>query len=195
MTPKPMNDPRHTATHEAGHAVIARVLTLDCGGATTKPDHDSAGHAITNDPWACISAWEQRGKVRHQGDAVWHARIMSLMAGAEAEVVLLGSTHGGDGEDRYQIDLTAEQLDNIEPADWIRLEARLRAMTRVLTRRHRKRIERVAEALLAKGSLSGKAIDKLAGRSVDDVKVNAPFLLAMAKVQGNPGAARRPPVR
>jgi hypothetical protein len=28
-----LNDPRHTATHEAGHAVIARVLTLACGGA------------------------------------------------------------------------------------------------------------------------------------------------------------------
>jgi hypothetical protein len=29
--PKPLNDPRRTATHEAGHAVIARVLTLLCG--------------------------------------------------------------------------------------------------------------------------------------------------------------------
>jgi ATP-dependent Zn protease len=175
-----LNDPRQTAIHEAGHAVIARVLTLDCGGATIKPDHDSAAHAITNDPWACIFAWEQRGKVRNNQDAVWHARIMSFMAGAEAEVVLLGSAQGDDGEDRYQIDLMADQLDNIELADWIRLEARLRALTRALIRRHRKRIERVAEALLAKGSLSGKAIDELAGRSVDDVKVNAPFLLAMA---------------
>ena len=38
---KPLNDPRHTATHEAGHAVIARVLTLACGEAvfarTTTP--------------------------------------------------------------------------------------------------------------------------------------------------------------
>jgi hypothetical protein len=37
----------------------------------------------------------------------------------------------------------------------------------------------VARALLAKTTLSAKALDKLVGRSVDDVKVNAPFPLAM----------------
>jgi hypothetical protein len=43
-------------------------------------------------------------------------------------------------------------------------------MTRLLIRRHRDRIERVPDALLAKGKLSAKQVDKLAGRSVDDVK-------------------------
>jgi hypothetical protein len=65
-------------------------------------------------------------------------------------------------------------------APWDRLEPRLRAMTRMLIRRHQARIESVAKALLAKTSLSAKQLDKLVGRSVDDVKVNAPFLLAMA---------------
>jgi hypothetical protein len=51
----------------------------------------------------------------------------------------------------------------------------------MLVRRHRARIERVAEALLAKTKLSAKQVDKLTGRSVNDVKVNAPFLLAMAR--------------
>ncbi len=51
-------------------------------------------------------------------------------------------------------------------------------MTRMLVRRHRARIERVAWALLTRSRLSGKQVDRLAGRSVDDVKVNAPFLLA-----------------
>jgi hypothetical protein len=64
-------------------------------------------------------------------------------------------------------------------ADWDKLEPRLRAMTRMLVRRHQERIELVARALLAKTSLSAKALDKLVGRSVDDVKVNAPFPLAM----------------
>ncbi len=32
------------------------------------------------------------------------------MAGAEAEIVLLGATRGGDGDDRYRIALMAEQL-------------------------------------------------------------------------------------
>ena len=67
----------------------------------------------------------------------------------------------------------AEQCD----ADWDRLEPRLRAMTRMLVRRHRTRIDRVAKALLAKTSLSARALDKLVGRSIDDVRVNAPFLL------------------
>ena len=52
-------------------------------------------------------------------------------------------------------------------------------MTRMLIRRHRDRIERVAKALLKKTTLTGRQLDKLVGRSVDDLKVNAPFLLTM----------------
>jgi len=173
---------RHSAVHEASHAVIGRVLTHPCGGATIVRDHvaGEAGHAIAADPWACIYQWEMRGKVRGSASAVWHARIISFMAGAEGELLLLGATRGGngDGDDRYQIDLMANELD-LEPADWIRREARLRAITRALIRRHRARVERVAEALLDQGTLGGEAIDSLAGRSVNDVKVNAPWLLEM----------------
>jgi hypothetical protein len=90
--------------HEAGHAVIGRVLTLLCGGATIVPDYEAggAGHAIAHDPLECETEWLRRAKVRHD-DAVWHARIMACMAGAEAELVLLGAAQGGDGDDRYQI--------------------------------------------------------------------------------------------
>jgi ATP-dependent Zn protease len=167
--PKPLNDPRSTATHEAGHAVIARVLTLLSGGATIVPDFEAgeAGHAITDDPLECTSEWETRDKFRHD-NAVFHARIIAYMAGAEAEQVLLGVTQGGDGDDRYQIELMAEQLD-CDPAQWVSREARLRAMTRMLIRRHRDRIERVADALLAKRKLSTEQIDKLAGRSINDL--------------------------
>jgi hypothetical protein len=45
-------------------------------------------------------------------------------------------------------------------------------MTRRLVRRHRACIERVADALLVRIKLSAKQVDKLAGRSVDDVRVN-----------------------
>ncbi len=55
-------------------------------------------------------------------------------------------------------------------------------MTRMLVRRHRARIERVANALLEKTALSPKQLDKLVGRSVNDVKVNAPTLLAFRRV-------------
>jgi len=168
-----------TAYHEAGHAVTGRVLTLPCGYATIRPDYAKAiaGHVITPEPYACLSEWERRGKVRDSGNAVWYARIITYMAGAEAEKELLDSTVIGDGDDRDQIALMAEELPG--GADWDKLEPRLRAMARMLVRRHRGRIELVARALLAKTTLSAKALDKLVGRSVDDVKVNAPFLLAM----------------
>jgi hypothetical protein len=179
MTPDIENDLLHIATHEASHAVIARVLTLVCGSATIKPNYDAgeAGHSITDEPYTCVSEWAKRGKVRDNDDTVWHARIMTYMAGAKGEVELLGSTKGGDGEDRYQIGLMAEEL--AARKDWKVLEARLRAMTRMLVRRHRVLVERVAAALLERKTLSRQELDDLVGRSVDDVKVNAPFLLMM----------------
>ena len=73
----------------------------------------------------------------------------------------------------------AEQL-NIDPSSWEKREARLRSMTRTLILRHRQLIESVADALLVSESLRGEAIDELAGRSVNDVKVNAPWLLEIA---------------
>jgi ATP-dependent Zn protease len=116
--PKPLNDPRHTAIHEAGHAVAGRVLTLFCGGTTIVPDHKegAAGHTIIADPEECVQAWRKRGKVRDKDNAVFHARIMAYMAGVEAEVILLGSTKGGDADDRRQIELMAEELDH-NPAE------------------------------------------------------------------------------
>jgi hypothetical protein len=124
------------AYHDAGHAVLGRVLTLPCGRATIKPDYDegSANHSICPDPYACIYEWEKRGKMRDSDNAVWVARILQFMAGAEAEGELLGTTPQGDGEDRYQIAL---MLEEIAPADLDGYEARLRTMTRMLVRRHK----------------------------------------------------------
>jgi ATP-dependent Zn protease len=178
-----------TAFHEAGHAVVGRVLTLVCGGATITADNESAGHCIIEEPYACISHWERRGKVRDAPYAAWHARIIAYMAGAEAESELLGSRAIGDDEDRRQIDLMAEEI--YQPADWDRKERRLRAMTRMLVQRHRLRIERVAKALLTRKTLTAKQLDKLVGRSVDDVKVNAPLLLLMGKQKNKKQDSRR----
>jgi ATP-dependent Zn protease len=174
---------KQTAYHEAGHAVIGRVLTLHCGRATIRPNYSKAeaGHAVTHEPYACLYEWEKRGHVRDSRDAVYHARIMTLMAGAEAEEALLGSGGIGDSDDRYQIGLMAEELHR--DTNWDKLEPRLRAMTRMLVRRHKARIERVAKALLAKTTLSAKSLDKMVGRNVDDVRMNAPFLKAAHSTQ------------
>jgi hypothetical protein len=170
---------KQTAYHEAGHAVIGRVLTLPCGKATIKPNYreGEGGHAITSDPYLCLHEWEKRGHFRDSLDAVFHARIMTYMAGAEAEKLLLGTEAVGDDDDRKQIEVMAGQLHR--DVDWDKLEPRLRAMTRMLVRRHRTRIERVVKELLAKNMVGGKVLDKLVGRSIDDVRRNAPLLLAM----------------
>jgi hypothetical protein len=111
-------------------------------------------------------------------DAVWHARIITYMAGTEAEREILGRCRGGDGDDRHQIALMAEELSR--GTDWSKRELRLRAMTRMLVRRHRARIERVAKALLARTTLSAGRLDKLVGRSVNDVNA-APTLHGAAE--------------
>jgi hypothetical protein len=53
---------KHTAFHEAGHAVIGRVLDLVCGGASIAPNEaeNEAGHAIIADPWRTASEWDRR---------------------------------------------------------------------------------------------------------------------------------------
>jgi len=66
---------RHTAHHEAGHAVIGRVIALPCGPATIKPNYEkmTAGYSIIPDPRECEEEWQKRGKHR-LWDAVWRAR-------------------------------------------------------------------------------------------------------------------------
>lgn len=159
-----MNDRHHTAIHEAGHAVIGRALTMLCGGATIRVDEEAgeAGHAITEDPFQIMAAWEEREKWREFG-SVWTGRILTFMAGAEAEREILGGCQGEDGEtdgdDRYQIALMFH--DSADEAEHVRLEARLRRFARQLVRRHRADIERVAAALEERETLTGEEIDAL----------------------------------
>jgi hypothetical protein len=91
------------------------------------------------------------------------------------------------GHDRHQIGLMAEQFSGTAP--WERLEPRLRVMTQMLVRRHWKLIRRVARALLAKETLSGREIDRLIGRSVNDVKPNHAGRFSKLMASGAPGRA------
>jgi ATP-dependent Zn protease len=157
----PPRSGKRTAIHEAGHAVIGRVLGMTCGPATIVPDTNGAGHSITRDPWLTYGEWEARGKYRgDQIGSIMLGRVLTMMAGAEAERVLIGRCRGGDGQDRYDIACIVDSSDFKFSVDafWDRIEPRLRVYTRALVRRHRAAIERVAAALQERGTLSSEEI-------------------------------------
>jgi len=136
-----------------------------CAGASVVADDDSAGHSITADPYAILDAWDRRGKWRG-GDmgmpSVFIGRILTLMAGGEAEEEILGECEGGDAQDRYEIGLMLHEIWPEEKHD--ALESRLRRAARALARRHRTDIERVAASLASKGTMTGEEIDVMLPR-------------------------------
>jgi hypothetical protein len=143
--------PGSVAIHEAGHAVIACILGLPTGHVTIVADEGSAGHFIIRDPYEIWEDWEARGKYRSL-DSVFRGRIMALMAGGEAEAEFFGTCSEGDGNDRNWIACMLQEL--CQESEVERTEARLRRMTRMLMRRHRKTVQRVAEQLEVRGTLS-----------------------------------------
>ena len=153
---------KHTAYHEAGHAVIGRLLGLPCGEATIIPNEEDgeAGYHIVADPWEIAHHLEQRGLYRPMR-SIFFRRILTYMAGAEAENVLLGSCQGGDGDDRDQIDLMANSRHADLKNKWKRNEPRMRTITQALVRKHRDKIENVAHALLEHRRLGPEDIDAL----------------------------------
>jgi hypothetical protein len=95
------------------------------------------------------------------------ARIIMLMAGRETEIECLGKNGGGDGNDLREIRLTLPEAGvpgdgSDESID--RYAARLRVKARTLVRRHRAIIERVADALIKRSTLSAKQIDAIVRR-------------------------------
>ena len=146
-----------TAIHEAGHAVIGRILSMSCGQASIVPDFNdfSAGHSICDDPWIIYGHWDARGKYR-EIISVFRGRIMTFMAGAEAELEVLGRQAVGDRDDRTQIAMMAAEID----ASDIAIE-RMRRHTRRLVRYHVEKIIRVADALAEAKTLDGETIDCL----------------------------------
>jgi hypothetical protein len=86
------------------------------------------------------------------------------MAGREAEIECVGHCRGGEGDDRYQIVLMLEQI-AIPAGDINHYEARLRAKTRGLVCRHRRKIEKVAEELMKCRIIPGPQIDAIVKRT------------------------------
>jgi hypothetical protein len=161
---------KRSAHHEAGHAVIARVLGLLGGAATIAANHMFQSYggsesylAETMEHWRRpISEGGNKKLVRRSLACAYRAKVMMSMAGREAELECLGTSRSSD---RFDLDDIDELMPKVYPgasrAEWSRPRDRLRRMTRALVRRHRDKIERLACALLRHRTLSGKAIDAL----------------------------------
>jgi len=163
---------KNLAHHEAGHAVVGRVLGLRGGAATIVANHirQSYGdaescHRETVEYWRRPVSEGGTGKLLRSPLCACRARVLMSMAGREAELECLGTirgNYGGDRVDRDDIDeLMPTLYPGASPAEWSRRQVRLRRMTRALVRRHRDKIERIASALLQYRTLSGRAIDAL----------------------------------
>lgn len=151
---------RATAVHEAGHAVIGLALGFPCGGVTIKRTKVELGHAAMGNP---LDGWRRGdGPRRELAEEV----AIGLYAGAEAERLILNSQLCGDGDDvELARSFLAKYVEtrssaHIEEA-LEREEERLRGLTRELVGEHRDQILVIADALLARGRLSGDEVDAL----------------------------------
>ena len=160
----------HTAVHEAGHAVIGRILNLPCGKATIVPDFDEETNGfalVTREPDTNRAHWYDHHDKWRGLEVVFHANILVSMAGAEAERVVIGCDYGGDSDDETNISwMGASMMDTLSP-ERDRLLAQLRRHTSRLVRKHRLRIERVAFALMEHRTLQGHEIDELVSSPIE----------------------------
>jgi hypothetical protein len=141
---------RHAPIHEAGHAIIARILGIPCGIVTIIPDgKGTVGKFEFAMPNVCRRLWAREGYVRphwYANDAV----VIALLAGVIAEQEILGDICGGDAGDRKIIAGLVAGEDYLE---------RLARATRMLVRRHRGRIEYLSKWLWREGTLTDDQIN------------------------------------
>jgi ATP-dependent Zn protease len=133
------------AIHEAGHSVIARVLGLKAGGATIRDGNAS-------------SYFEDDGSINN---------VIAIVAGRAATQVILGRA------DDFGCSIDDDQAMTLLLADGLRSPWYARYMrkyllddTRLLIRQHRRAVEAVARALLAKETLTASEIDQLMEASI-----------------------------
>lgn len=165
-----MNDLCHAvAVHEAGHAVIARVLDVPVAGVRLNMRRIRKGLAGTwgetmffvppdcaDDELAEAIAvedhWKARGRHRRFSSG-YHAIALAKLSGGIAERELCGRESAGTDHDEAE-------LDPYWP--WIHHpRARLERMASTLVRRHADKIERVVARLLAARRVGAAELDSL----------------------------------
>lgn len=151
---------RHTAYHEAGHVVIARILDLPCRHASIETLGDPDEAIVTHGRWDVVAIWSQQEVVPNDLDIAAFANVMCVMAGWAAQTELLGSCHGDDSEEREAI---ARVLGAFLPTgtDIAPFTRCLQGLTDRLVWRHRETIRRVALLLLERRTLSEADVDAI----------------------------------
>lgn len=155
------------AIHEAGHAVIARVLRLRITSVTIKPVGSVAGS--TELPWLGVGplggvlssdvewlALKKVGvaRVMAPSDRAFHAHIITLLSGAAAENFFCGgAVHLGARSDNAHIRMLMRYFSCDRP--------RLKRMAEILVRRHSGTILRVALELKWAETLKEADIDTI----------------------------------
>jgi len=157
-------DRRHTAYHEAGHAVIGHVLGYDVRKATIRKRYNSLGGAWVSKPSSLGATEVQAGSTER--DDFGH--ICVDLAGPLAEKLVNRSSF-------------KELIANGSSGDWETAQRRARRInrkqsgtvidvlveeTKALVQHHRAAIARVAAALLERETVNGDDIKRLTNGSV-----------------------------
>jgi ATP-dependent Zn protease len=155
---------RHTAYHEAGHAVIGLVLGYDVKKATIRPVYSYLGQAtISKKRCGSEGSTEVQAGSDSEVDLIGH--ICVDLAGLLAEKLVNRSpfeeliAHGSSGD--WQHAQRRARRINRHQAE-IFIDA-LMEETRALVEQHKDAIVRVATALLERETLSGAEIKRIMG--------------------------------
>jgi Peptidase family M41 len=158
------------AYHEAGHAVIGRVLGLLCGEVTIIPSRTALGGAV-------VRQIPPRDQPMPHGLLVCY--VKQLMAGREAEKVCWTVLDEcGDENDRAMIDEL--RINSEHYGDRPLYLGSLRGVTARLVRQHKRSIEAVALTLIERQTMTSKEIVGAIGRSYGVHPDLMPFLSEFA---------------
>jgi hypothetical protein len=166
---------RHrVATHESGHAVVARCLNMPLGGATIVAGDNYSGMCWGpngkpsklggSDP-LCVQAQALMPPVgESRADAAEmlvhaHARVIEILVGSESERLFCPDAPPLEArQDQHDAEQFA-RLMCIHPDAVADFVAYARHEARALLAEHAPVVRALAEALLAEGTLTGERID------------------------------------
>jgi ATP-dependent Zn protease len=171
-----------TAFHEAGHAVVARALGIPIHVATIVPGDKSLGHVLTETLDTTIGRLIGGGETGiRRASAGLEGRIVYLMAGRQAEKMVLGFDHNdrGDRSDNRKILKTVKEWYGWRGPRRMEALKEIRATTdHIVTIDFSKSIKAVARSLLAKNTLAGIEVDRIMRKTKERLSVSRFGLLA-----------------